>query len=606
MPFQSRSSHRDGLTGSILAGFATVAFLYFAGEVLKPLALSVLLAFALVPASRLLERIGIPRSLAVVLTVLCVLGIIGVGGTFVARQLASLVAKLPDYQENIHLKVGSLVHSEASAAGERINKMVDDLSSQIKATDSDKTEEMNPVSKVLVIPDTSMVDRTRARVGPFAEVLGVFTFVLVLVLFMMVGRENLRDRIVALFGHRHVGLTTRTMEEIGGRISMYLVTVLLVNSGFALVIGVGLALIGIPYALLWGIIAGVLRFIPYVGTGVSFALPTLVAAAHFPGWGHAMAVAALFAAVETMLNSFLEPLIFGKTTGLSALGLLIAAMFWTWLWGVMGLLLSTPMTVCLAVLGKYVPNLRFFAILLGEESELEPHIRYFQRIIAMDQAGAEALVETELGSRGVIEVFDQILIPALARAGHDAERGDIDDAEKVSLYDVTTKILDKIEAHETREIAELEMGSSNGASRPSFHVVGLAEDRSDELVLRMVDLSLRKNGVSMEVPAPGSSPLDYYATIAATSPSAVVVSHLPPEEIATARYLIKRLRAQTPGVPIVLGLWSTRRLKTSLTRRLRGEGATQISVTVAEARDQILQIIQPQMVSHPEAAPLPA
>ena len=216
---------------------------------------------------------------------------------------------------------------------------------------------------------------------------------------MLMGREDLSDRIVGLFGHRQVSLTTRTMEEIGQRISRYLATFALVNSGFGLVIGVGLWLIGVPFAVLWGCLAAMLRFIPYVGPAVAFVLPLVFSFAHFPGWTQPLEVVALFAVVEVALNSFLEPVIYGKTTGVSALGLLVAAMFWTWLWGTMGLLLSTPLTVCLAVLGKYVPSLRFFAALLGEEAELEPDVRLYQRLVALDRDGATEVVDTP-SSRG--------------------------------------------------------------------------------------------------------------------------------------------------------------------------------------------------------------
>ena len=228
---------------------------------------------------------------------------------------------------------------------------------------------------------------------------------LILVLFMLMGREDLSDRIVGLFGHRQVSLTTRTMEEIGQRISRYLATFALVNSGFGLVIGLGLGLIGVPYAVLWGCLAAMLRFIPYVGPAVAFVLPLVFSFAHFPGWAQPLEVVALFGVVEVVLNSFLEPVIYGKTTGVSALGLLVAAMFWTWLWGTLGLLLSTPLTVCLAVLGKYVPSLRFFATLLGEEAELEPDVRFYQRLVALDRDGAievvEAAAEAAAARRGL-------------------------------------------------------------------------------------------------------------------------------------------------------------------------------------------------------------
>ena len=237
-----------------------------------------------------------------------------------------------------------------------------------------------------VVEQPSFQQRLRVSSGPYLEFLGIGGFVLVLVLFMLTGREDLHDRIVSLFGNRQVGLTTRTMEEIDVRISRYLATFALVNSCFGLVIGLGLWLIGVPYAVLWGCLAAMLRFIPYVGTTVAFALPMIFSIANFPGWVRPLEVVALFGACEIGLNSFLEPVVYGKTTGVSALGLLIAAMFWTWIWGALGLLLSTPLTVCLAVLGKYVPSLNFLAILLGEKVELAPDVKLYQRLVALDRA----------------------------------------------------------------------------------------------------------------------------------------------------------------------------------------------------------------------------
>ena len=207
------------------------------------------------------------------------------------------------------------------------------------------------------------------------------------ILFMLINREALGDRIVQLFGHRQINLTTRTMKEIGQRISHYLASIMLVNLGFGLTVGGGLWLIGVPYAALWGCMAAMMRFIPYVGAGVAFLLPLIFSVAYFPGWRQPLEVVAFFGVVEVAL-SYLEPVIYGKTTGVSALGLLVAAMFWTWLWGLLGTLLSTPLTLCLAVLGKYVPSLGFFATLLGQDAELDQNIRFYQRLVSLDQDGA--------------------------------------------------------------------------------------------------------------------------------------------------------------------------------------------------------------------------
>jgi len=592
--------------GQALVVFATIAFLYFTGEVLKPLALSVLLAFALTPVCGRLERLRLPRVAAVALTLLIVMGIMGGVGSVVAKQLGSLMTQLPKYQENIESKLSTVFNSSATSTTDKLNEMVNHVTAKLEKPQAGEEGGPKTIQSVRVVQEPSFQDRLRASIGPYLEALGVFSFVLVLVLFMLLDREKLRDRIVALFGHRHIGLTTRTMEEISGRISRYLVTVVLLNSSFGLVIGVGLALIGVPYAVLWGCLAALLRFIPYVGIATTFAVTTLFAAAHFPGWTQALAVIALFGVIEAILSSFLEPVIFGKSTGISALGLLIAAMFWTWLWGSMGLLLSTPMTVCLAVLGKYVPNLSFFSTLLGEESELRAHLRFYQRIVALDREGAMAVIEEEAKDRSRVEVFDDLLIPALARAAQDASRGKLDEAEEAFLRDVTGGVLDHWDVkqalkgqpngdptHQERE---------SGATRPK--VAGLALDDADLLVLRMLADSLEASGVDLEIVPAGTSPLQTRELLTRLEPTLVLISCLPGEELASARYLVRRLRVQITGPPIVVGLWKRRRQADG--QRIMEEGALYVVTSLAEAQERILRTLFPAEATQPEAAPLPA
>ena len=407
--------------------FAVIAFMYFAGEVLRPLALSVLLSFALAPGTRLLERLRMPRVAAVALTVLMTLGLLGGIGYIVGQQLTSLANRLPDYQENIETKLKGLFKPGQRSMTTRLKDMAEQVTAKMEEPQSSESGEEVRIQKVEVVTQPQFQERLRSSMGPYLEFLGIASFVLILVLFMLMGREQLSDRIIGLFGHRQVSLTTRTMQEIGQRISRYLAMFALVNSGFGLVIWFGLALIGVPFAVLWGCLAAMLRFIPYVGPGVAFVLPLVFSFAHFPGWAQPLEVIALFGAVEIGLNSFLEPVIYGKTTGVSALGLLVAAMFWTWLWGTMGLLLSTPLTVCLAVLGKYVPSLWFFATILGEETELEPDVQLYQRLVALDHDKAVEVVETALKQRPRVEVFDQILVPVLARAERDVARTELDE-----------------------------------------------------------------------------------------------------------------------------------------------------------------------------------
>ena len=403
---------------------AVIGAMSLAAEVLKPLALAVLLSFALAPLAGFFERRRVPRAIAVILTVGLALGTLSGIGYVVVRQLSTLAYRLPDYQKEIQKKVDFLKPSDNTAfyraqrvAGEVAKSLDTPIVKGHEATD------------VRVIEQPTFRERLQGAVGPYLEFVGVGIFVLILVLFMLINREALGDRVVQLFGQRQINLTTRTMSEIGERISHYLATIMLVNLGFGLTVGSGLWLIGVPYAALWGCMAAMMRFIPYVGAAVAFLLPLVFSVAYFPGWRQPVEVVVFFGVVEVAL-SYLEPVVYGKSTGVSALGLLVAAMFWTWLWGLLGTLLSTPLTLCLAVLGKYVPSLGFFATLLGQDAELDQNIRFYQRLVSLDQDGAAAVVEAALKERPRAEVFDQILVPALSRAERDAAHGELEEERR--------------------------------------------------------------------------------------------------------------------------------------------------------------------------------
>ena len=588
--------------------FAVIAFMYFTGEVLKPLALSVLLSFALAPAARLLERIGLPRAAAVVLTVVITLGLLGGIGYVVGQQLTSLAKRLPDYQGNIEAKISRVIKPGQPSVAGRLKDMANRVTARMeKPAPSGTAEDLRgevgevAIAKVEVVQQPSFQDQLRSTTGPYIEFLGVSSFVLILVLFILMGRDQLSDRIVGLFGHRQVSLTTRTMEEIAQRISRYLATFALVNSGFGLVIGVGLGLIGVPHAVLWGCLAAMLRFIPYVGPAVAFILPLVLSFAHFPGWAQPLEVMALFGVVETALNSYLEPVIYGKTTGVSALGLLVAAMFWTWLWGTLGLLLSTPLTVCLAVLGKYVPSLRFFATLLGDEAELEPNVRFYQRLVSLDRDGAIEVVESALRQRPRVEVFDQVLVPALSRAKRDAARDELDETEQEFVWVVVGEVLDGLEGMPDFGLATHARstnggtGSDGGGSAGSpVRLVGLAlQDTADALVLRMLGQLLDSSGCILEIITDTESTLQVAERVAEQCPQLVIVSHLPPERLTSLRYLVRRLRTQFSELPIVVGRWGETRSSATTAKRLVGIGASHVVFTLADARDRIFKTVLP-------------
>ena len=337
---------------------AVIGFMFAAGEVLKPLALAILLSFALAPISRFLEHRGLPRVPAVALTVVFTLTAIGFMTYEVGAELNVLADNVDKYQANITTKIQKLKPGQASAI-EKVNSAITDMSKTLTSTPPPD------IQQVRLTKESNFFAETEELLGPYLEGMGTGFIVLILLLYLMINRENMSDRLTQLFGQGRISLTTRTISEVGERISKYLVMFASMNTAMGVVIGLGCYVIGIEYAVLWGFLAGALRFIPYAGPATAFALPLLFSVAAYDGWTKPLELIALYTVIEVAANMALEPLIYGKTTGVSALALLVAAMFWTWLWGPLGLLLSTPLTVSLAVLGKYVPSLHFFRHLLA-------------------------------------------------------------------------------------------------------------------------------------------------------------------------------------------------------------------------------------------------
>ena len=592
------ASRRQALTPShpIVIFFlliAIVAVMSLAAEVLKPLALAVLLSFALAPIVRFLVHRKVPRALAVVMTVLLALGALGGVAYVVSDQLKSLAYEMPKYEQNILEKLNVLEPTEETAL-DRAQTVASHVAEKLDAPPVDR----NDVMDVRVVSRPTFRERLSATVGPYLEFLGIGSFVLILVLFLLLQGDDLGDRVIQLFGRSRITLTTRTMEEAGQRISRYLMMFATVNSTFGLIVGVGLWAIGVPYAVLWGFLAAALRFVPYVGPASAFLLPLTFSVAYFPTWREPLMVAGLFGTMEIIGNTFLEPIIYGKTTGVSALGLLVAAMFWTWLWGALGLLLSTPLTVCLAVLGKYVPSLGFIATILGEESDLEKDVRYYQRLLALDQDGATEVVEEALTHESRAHVFDKVFVPALSRAERDFLREDLDQREQAFVWRVTGDIVDDL-ADETA-ISLPTAAVTEAAQRPgaeaaipvdlsAVKVLGIASnDTGDALVLRMLDALVRPNGLRIEMMTDVKSPLKLAESIADKEADLVVLSHLPPAGLTPARYLVRRLRARLGSMPMIVGRWGASGDAEAAKKMLVEAGASHVEFLLADARERLV------------------
>ncbi len=599
--------------------FAIMAFMYFAAEVLKPLALAILLSFALVPISRFLENRGLPRVASVVLTVLLVLGSLGFVSYEVGQQLNNLANNLPKYEANINKKIAGMGSTQSSTIT-NVEKFVTDVSKQVAPKNSADVQE------VRVVSEPNFLETGITALSPYLAGLGVGFIVLILLLYLMINREDMSDRMIRLFGRGKISLTTRTMEEVGQRISKYLMMFATVNTAVGVVVGLGLWAIGIPYALLWGFLAGALRFVPYAGPGTAFALPLLFSIASFEGWQKPLMVVGLFAVLELSANMVLEPVIYGKTTGVSALALLVAAMFWTWLWGALGLLLSTPLTVCLAVLGKYVPSLGFFATFLHEEVDLDPGVRYYQRLLAMDQDGATAVIDSALQKQPRAEVFDKVLIPCLSMAERDYARDDIDDREQTFIHRVTSDVIEDIEEEPEVDLATLATANNAAATQPpqipkgsldggtegpvAVKILALpANDKTDVLVLKMLNCLLQPDS-RMIISEEAETPLRVVEQVGREDPALVLISHLPPDGLTAACYLVRRLRARHPRLKIVVGRWGEAAGAETSAERLTAVGATAVFHTLVEARDHLNDLISPNPDSKDQeigskARPLP-
>ncbi len=414
-------------TAATVAG--VVAALYFGREVFLPLAIAVLLTFALAPLVSILRRFGLPKLLAVGASVFVAFAIIGLFAFILAAQIADMARNATVYQANILSKI-QVLKTTTSSPGllERVGSAIERVGKEIEketapsASDNATPREPPPL-KVEVISRQRPLEVLQNLVGPLVGPLSTTGLVIVVVIFMLLEREDLRDRFIRLVGYGDLHRTTEALEDAGRRVGQYLLMQLVVNSLYALPVGVGLWLLGLPNALLWALLTLVLRFVPYIGPAIGMILPMFLAVAVDPGWSLLAWTAALFITMELISNNFIEPWLYGSHTGLSPLAVIVAAIFWTWLWGPLGLVLSTPLTVCLVVLGKNVPQFEFLQVLFGDNQILDPRARLYQRLLAGDPEEATDQAEEHLSRTNLMEYYGEVALPALLLAERDRARG---------------------------------------------------------------------------------------------------------------------------------------------------------------------------------------
>jgi len=414
---------------------------------------------------------------------------------------------------------------------------------------------------------------------------------------MLLEREDLRDRLIRLISRGRYTVTTRAINDAATRISRYLLAQSMINGVYGFTVGLGLWLVGLtfghgtmfPSFVLWGLLSGVLRFIPYIGAFTAAAFPMALSLAVYPGFTVFAGTAVLLILVELVTSNILEPWLYGTSTGISTVALIAAAVFWTWLWGPIGLLLAIPLTVCIVVLGKHVPQLKFLDVLLGDQPALPPAVSYYQRLLAGDKQEAANLVKDVINEKGLDHVPDEVLIPAILRGRHDRKEGDLTPEAETAILDTTRDILRGIREASTASAA------AHGqvvAPSPGTIVLGCpAHHRSEELVIEMLADIMLPLGCQVEETSTRLLPSDVEALIERDDPSALFIATLPPGGIVQARYLCRRLRRKFPELKIVVGYWGHVKDFDRLLVRLRAAGASYVTTSMAQTRGQLISLL---------------
>lgn len=543
----------------IVALLGTVAVLYVAREVFIPLAIAVLLTFALAPLVSIIRRAGVWRTPAVIAVVTAAFIGIAAFSFLVVSQLSELSGQLPTYQANILEKVRSLkdagaghgVIAQITEAVERVGREIG--RSGDAATGQRDGEGSGPLLVQIYSPEQPIQILT-SMISPLIGPLATAGLVIVVVIFMLLEREDLRDRFIRLVGYSDLHRTTEALQEAGSRVGQYLLMQLVVNVTYGVPVALGLWWIGIPNAALWGALAIVMRFVPYIGPAVSMVLPLFLAVAVSPGWTLLLWVGALFLVMELVINNVVEPWLYGSRTGLSPLAIIVSAIFWTWLWGPVGLVMSTPLTVCLVVLGKHVPQFQFFEVLLGNEPVLDPEMRLYQRLLANDPNEATDQLEELLEERALPEVYGEIAIPALILADRDRQRGVMAEDQLGTVASaartVVANLSEDMDSAEAKEEAREERAPATPV-RSALCVGG--RSALDDVSAMMLAHALAAEGY--RATAVARTMLGAARAERASDVAVVAVCLLNVASIRSGRFLVRRLKRQWPQARIGLVIW---------------------------------------------------
>lgn len=573
------------------AGVVIVAALYLARDVLIPFALAVVISFVLAPVVARLQRAGWSRRFAVLTAVVTLLACGSLAGWFVLGEVRDLAAKLPQYRENIREKSEAL-RSAIAAPYAEASRTVTSLSEPLLAPEASARLVADPASPPAPAPRAAepeshpSLSAFTALVTPIALAVGRAAMVLLFVIVLLLYREDLRDRFIGLVGNGQVFVATQALDDAARRVSRFLSRQLLLNGLLGAVVGVVLIVIGVPDALLWGVAFAALRFVPYVGVWIAVTPPVLLAFATAEGWAQPLQVIALYAVLELLAYFWFEPQLYAGGSGISPMAILVSTLFWSWLWGPLGLILATPLTVCFVVLGKYVPQASFLYVLFNDEPALSAPQRLYQRLLAQDQDEAWTLLSQELRTKSSEAIADEIVVPALALAERDRQIGNLDDITLARICDAAQVLLD--------EIADAAVGSRPEPLHPSAAGVRVlclpARSGVDVVSAGIVARDLAAIGAQTTL-APLTELVGETLERCAQTPFDVVcVSAVPPSRFMHVRYICKRIARECPDIDIVVVLWTLDLRSDDVARRLPSGERVHVVASLLQARAKVVAL----------------
>ena len=607
VPFilSSSSDARTATLQGLLIGAIVIAGLYFGREVLLPLALAILLSFVLTPPLLLLRRIKLPRVVAVCIVVGAAFAIILALGWVISREVTQLASNLPSYQSTLSEKIKSLRESmPRSPTMERAGEALSELQKELATPEVEPAkpnvgaDAEHPDDKPMQVEirehEPSGMELFQRIAGTVLPPLATAGIVLLFVVFILYQREDLRDRLIRLFGGSDLQRATATLNDAATRLSRYFLSLTAINFGFGAVITLALWLIGIPSPIVWGVLAALMRFVPFIGPYIAAAFPVLLAAVVDPGWSTVVLTAALFLVTELTMGQVVEPLVFGRGTGITPLAVIVSTVFWTWLWGPLGLLLAMPITVFLAVLGRHVEGLQFFEILLSDKPALTPEEGFYQRALSGDAAEATYEAERCLNKQSLESCLDRVTLSALRLAERDARRGLLDEEQAAKIADTVKEMLADLADFEPRRwFFGLSRKPATGEdAQGGFATLAAAEGEADEEddnlpVVKREELApgwvvdepilcigarsaldeaaaailaevLKKRGLGARALGPEAISAAHIASLARTDARLVCLSYLGlGTSPAHVRYVVRRLRRILPqGTAILVCYWS--------------------------------------------------